>query len=90
MILYLILLIYSPQGSRLSVSVFYCLVLSNRDNFFYSLIGYSYILLKVYDIIQVCHVAIDLLCNTLYRNNGRSPDLKGKYIFARGEGPRVG
>ena len=63
------------------MTVFYCLVVSDKDNFCSSLI-YTECQQKVYDIIQVCDVAIYLLCDTLYRNKGRCPDPKGKSIYS--------
>ena len=61
--------------------VFYCLVVSNKDNsWFFSYLfrlpteGLSYH--------KSLYVAIYLLCNTLYSNNGHCPDLKGKSIHS--------
>ena len=34
----------------------------------------------VHDIKKAYCIALHLLCNTFYRNNGRCPDLKGKLI----------
>ena len=61
------------------MSMFYCLVVANKDC---SSLIYTECPQKVYDIIKGCHVAIHLLCNTLYRNNGHCPDLKGKSIYS--------
>ena len=52
---YIFFLICSPQGSTFSVSVFYCLVVANKD--WFSLI-YTEFPQKVYDIIKVFHVAV--------------------------------